>query len=206
MFKGCYNFGSLDLSNFNTQNVTDMSSMFEGCANGDWNWDSYPFGLSSINLSSFNTSNVTNMSKMFKGCFCLSSLNLSNFNTQNVTDMSYMFYETTLIWFPEEFGGVFGIHSLNLSSFNTSSVSNMSYMFGKCYRISSLNLSNFNMSNVTSKTGMCSGLSTCSGTYDWESGWTNCSCTITCPLSVQTAMQSGTSLPTSGVTFTWVRP
>ncbi len=202
MFKGCSHLSSLNLSNFNTQNVTDMSSMFEDCV--DHTDDGFLIGLYNIDLSSFNTSNVTNMSKMFKGCSHLSSLNLSNFNTQNVTDMSYMFYRTSKL---DAWNWINGLSSLDLSNFNTSSVTNMSYMFGECVRISSLNLSNFDMSNVTSKTGMCSNLSICSVDYnDLENTFEDNACTITCPLSVQTAMQNGTNLPTSGVTFTWVRP
>jgi len=209
MFKGCYNLSSLNLSNFNTQNVTDMSSMFKDCAMGS---SAYPFGLSSIDLSSFNTSNVTNMSRMFEGCYQLNSLNLSNFNTQNVTDMSYMFYQTSFFGDENDVAYVIGLSNLDLSNFNTSSVTNMSYMFGECVYISSLNLSNFDMSNVTSKTGMCRNLSTCTGTIccnlnTFEYYCINGSCTITCPLSVQTAMQSGTGLPgPDRVTFTWVRP
>ena len=195
----------LDLSNFNTSSVTDMSEMFSGCAN------SYGDGISgivSINLSSFNTSNVTNMSGMFRGCYALNNLNLSNFNTQNVTNMSYMFYETSKFVSTWDFFVVWGLSSLDLSNFNTSSVTNMSGMFGECVRISSLNLSNFNMSIVISKTGMCSNLSFCSGVHNYNTDrFENNACNITCPLSVQTAMQSGTGLPSSDqVTFTWVRP
>ena len=46
---------SLDLSSFDTSNVTDMSWMFEISA------------ATSLDLSSFDTSNVTNMSWMFFG-------------------------------------------------------------------------------------------------------------------------------------------
>ena len=45
-----YPFETLDLSKFDTSNVTNMSNMFAGCAN-----------LKSINLSKFDTSNVTDM-------------------------------------------------------------------------------------------------------------------------------------------------
>ena len=31
MFSGCNSLTNLNLSNFNTQNVTDMSGMFSGC-------------------------------------------------------------------------------------------------------------------------------------------------------------------------------
>ena len=69
------------LEYLNTENVTDMSSLFYGCGK-----------LTSLDLSHFNTANVTNMSSMFKGCTGLTSLDVTNFNTANVTDMSYMFF------------------------------------------------------------------------------------------------------------------
>ena len=81
MFSGCSKLTSLDLSNFNTSNVTDMGNMFSGCS-----------GLTSLDLSNFNTSNVTDMRYMFEYCSGLTSLDLSSFNTSNVTDMKYMFY------------------------------------------------------------------------------------------------------------------
>lgn len=198
MFWFCSDLTSLNLSSFNTSNVTNMSGMFSGCSRltnldlSNFNtsnvtsmslmfWDC--IGLRGLNISSFNTSNVIRMSEMFRGCSSLTSLNLSSFNTSSVTDIYGMFR------------GCSSLTSLNLSSFNTSSVRDMSYMFNGCSGLASLNLSNFNMSNVTDKSYMCSNLSTTSG-Y----------CYITCPSSVETAMRSGASLPTSGVTFTWVRP
>ena len=57
MFFYCKNLFKLNLSSFNTINVTDMSYMFSLC-----------FNLSELNLSSFNTINVTNMNWMFDGC------------------------------------------------------------------------------------------------------------------------------------------
>ena len=33
MFYGCSSLNSIDLSNFNTNNVTDMIGMFRGCKN-----------------------------------------------------------------------------------------------------------------------------------------------------------------------------
>ena len=80
MFYGCKNLTNLDLSNFNTQNVEDMSNMFSYCSS-----------LTNLDLSNFNTQNVKNMSFMFSNCSSLTNLNLSNFNTQNVEDMRYMF-------------------------------------------------------------------------------------------------------------------
>lgn len=54
MFRNCSGLTSLDLSGFNTQNVTDMRGMFYNCS-----------GLTTLDLSSFNTQNVTNMNLMF---------------------------------------------------------------------------------------------------------------------------------------------
>lgn len=139
--------------------------------------------LINIDVSSFNTGNVTNMSYMFNNCQNLENLDLSSFNTSKVTNMEAMF----------SYG--YGLSSLDLSNFNTSSVTNMMWMFSDCHNLTSLDLSGFDMSNVTIKIYMCEHLSTTSG-----------HCTITCTEAVETAMLSGTNLPTSGVTFTWVRP
>ena len=80
MFRLCSSLTSLNLSNFNTNNINNMSLMFGGCSS-----------LSSLNLSNFNTNNVKDMSGMFGECSSLTSLNLSNFNTNNVTKMEGMF-------------------------------------------------------------------------------------------------------------------
>jgi len=73
MFQKCSSLNSIDLSNFNTNKVTDMDCMFNGCSS-----------LISINLSNFNTNNVTNMSCMFHNCSSLTLLDLSNFNCENI--------------------------------------------------------------------------------------------------------------------------
>ena len=134
MFNNCTNLPSLDLSKFNTAKVTIMYNMFKNCKK-----------LSSLNLSeSFNTVNVTNMSSIFYGCSQLSSLNLSNFNTAKVKYMPSMFY------------GCNNLSSLTLSNFNTENVTDMSYMFSGCQKLSSLNLSNFNTAKVTNMSSMFS--------------------------------------------------
>ena len=138
MFYGCYNLTSLNLSNFNTANVRDMDGMFWGCTS-----------LTGLDLSNFNTENVIYMGFMFDSCISLTSLNLSSFNTSNVTNMYKMFYKCS------------SLTSLNLSSFNTSNVNDMQYMFSKCSSLTSLNLSSFNTSNVTNMSNMfykCSSL------------------------------------------------
>ena len=126
MFSKCSSLTSLDLSSFNTSNVTVMNSMFRDCSS-----------LTSLDLSNFNTSNVTDMSSMFRDCSSLTSLDLSSFNTSNVTGMGSMLDSCS------------SLTSLDLSSFNTSNVTNMSYMFNNCSGLTNLDLSSFNTSNVT---------------------------------------------------------
>ena len=84
MFSGCNNILEIDLSDFDTSKVTDMSSMFSNC-----------HSLSSLNLSNFETTQVETMANMFYACSKLTSLDLSNFDTSKVTTISNMFYSCT---------------------------------------------------------------------------------------------------------------
>ena len=64
-FFDCKSLTNLNLSNFNIQNVTFMSDMFNGCNS-----------LINLNLSNFNTQNVTFMFDMFNGCYSLEKDNI----------------------------------------------------------------------------------------------------------------------------------
>lgn len=77
MFRDC-RVNSLDLSNFNTSKVVDMSCMFYDCH------------VESLDLSKFDTSLVTNMSFMFFSCYA-EFIDISNFNMSNVVRMEKMF-------------------------------------------------------------------------------------------------------------------
>ena len=136
MFAGMPNLTTLNLSNFNTSQVTSMISMFEGMSR-----------LTTLNLSNFDTSRVTNMEAMFGYMYGLTSLNISNFNTSQVTNMRDMF------------SNMRNLTSLNLSNFNTSKVTDMRAMFGYMYGLSSLNLSNFDTSQATDMNSMFAGMS-----------------------------------------------
>ena len=131
MFRDLSNLTSLDVSSFDTSQVTNMEAMFAGMSN-----------LTSLNLSNFDTSKVTRMNSMFEGVSRLTVLNLSNFDTSKVTNMEAMF------------GYMYGLTSLNISSFDTSQVTNMRDMFSNMRNLTSLNLSNFNTSKVTDMRAM----------------------------------------------------
>ena len=126
MFYGMSNLTTLNVSHFDTSKVADMSLMFHGMRD-----------LSALNLSSFNTSQVTDMHNMFYGMSNLTTLNVSHFDTSKVTNMGLMFY------------GMSGLTSLDLSNFDTSKVTNMGNMFSSMTNLTSLNLSSFNTSKVT---------------------------------------------------------
>ena len=125
MFYECSNLSSIDVSNFDTSQVTNMDSMFAWCSN-----------LSSIDVSTFNTSQVTDMSGMFAGCSNLSSIDASNFDTSQVTNMDSMF-----AWCRN-------LSSIDASNFDTSQVTNMSYMFEDCGNLTGIDMSKFNTSQV----------------------------------------------------------
>lgn len=84
---------NLDLSTFNTSNVNNMNSMFQG------------FNAETIDVSGFNTSNVRNMAYMFDECKSSKTIDVSNFDTSNVTNFEYMF------------GGCISLVELDLSNF-----------------------------------------------------------------------------------------
>ena len=130
------NILELDLSHFDTSQVTNMSSMFYGMSN-----------LTTLNLSYFDTSQVTNMEAMFRGMSNLTTLNLSSFDTSQVTNMSSMFY------------GMFNLTPLDFSHFDTSQVTNMSSMFTYMYKFTTLDLSSFNTSKVTDMNHMFENMS-----------------------------------------------
>ena len=113
------NLTSLDVSRFDTQNVTNMSHMFYMCSNES---------LTTLAVSHFDTSKVTDMSYMF-GCWenapsYVTEFNLSGWDFSKVTTVNRMFdrcqYATT-ITFPERT--------------KWSRIEDMLYMFSNCYRL-----------------------------------------------------------------------
>lgn len=160
MFGGCTSLGMLDVSDFNTSNVTSMYAMFDDCGSLT-SLDVSKFdtsnvtsmiwmfckcrGLKNLDVSKFNTSKVTNMRGMFLNCESLTDIDVSNFDTSNVTTMSQMFE------------GCKNLTSLDVSCFNTSKATDMWSMFSLCEKLTSLDVSNFDTSNVTNTSTMFYG-------------------------------------------------
>ena len=67
MFRGCTALKKLDLTGFDTSNVTDMSYLFYDCAS-----------LTYLDLRSFDTTSLTEYRSMFRGCVYLGRLDCSD--------------------------------------------------------------------------------------------------------------------------------
>ncbi|MCR4581653.1 MAG: DUF285 domain-containing protein, partial [Bacilli bacterium] len=137
MFRAMTNLTSLDVSYFDSSNVTNMGRMFSVLNH-----------LTKLDLSNFDTSNVIYMPALFNDDFKLESLSIGNFNTSKVKDFSYMFKNLNKL------------SSIDLSNFDTSNATNMKCMFYGLNNISKINLTNFNTAKVTDMSGMFYGMST----------------------------------------------
>ena len=148
MFKDCHNLINIDLSSFDSSDISNMKEMFAGCTN-----------VININLSLLNTSNVKDMSKMFSECHNLTDLDLSYFDTKNVKDMSEMF------------NSCYSLKNLDLSFFNLKNVNNMSGMFYNCVNLININIPNDNSGSVENISNMfygCSSLITILDISNWD--------------------------------------
>ena len=72
MFSNCSSFTSLNLSNFNLQNVIEMICLFNDCNSSI-----------SLNIPNLNTENIIDMSCMFNRC--------NSLNFQSIFQFFYLF-------------------------------------------------------------------------------------------------------------------
>ena len=117
MFSYCKNLKNIDLSSFDTTNLTNMGYMFSGCSN-----------ITNFNLSSINTKKVTNMNYMFSGCRTLTQLDLSSFNTENAINMNNMF------------GNCKNLNDIDLSSFDTKKVIDLHNILLGCFNLKKMKI------------------------------------------------------------------
>ena len=122
-----YDLSKLDISLWDTHNVTNMRSMFYGCEK--FNSD----------LSRWDVSNVLDMGYMFRDCYKFNS-DLSKWNTGKVTSMYSMFDSC-------------GKFNSDLSKWDVSSVVTICYMFRSCTNFNS-DLSKWDVGNVQYMAGM----------------------------------------------------
>ncbi|MGI6033544.1 MAG: BspA family leucine-rich repeat surface protein, partial [Coriobacteriales bacterium] len=141
MFSRCQSLTELDVSNFDTSNVTNMNSMF---SSSNYSGEGVMKLKKITGLENWDTSKVTDMGAMFYRCWWVRSLDTSNFDTSNVTNMASMFGECG------------NLHHVDVSGFDTSKVTNMRAMFDNDLNVEELDVSNWNTSNVTNMSSMFS--------------------------------------------------
>ena len=109
----------LDLSSFDTSNVTTMESIFDSTAvNGGLG------EIKEINISNWDTRKVTNMKRMFYNCSSLVTLDLSSFDTANVRNMTRMFYDCN------------NLTNIYISdTWNVDNVNQSAFMFYNCLQL-----------------------------------------------------------------------
>ena len=82
MFNKCYSLTDVDTSKLKGPKVTTIISMFYSCK-----------ALKSLDLSSFGGQSLTELDNIFEGCLSLSYLDFSNFAPQkNLKSINYLFF------------------------------------------------------------------------------------------------------------------
>ena len=82
MFSGCGSLTSVDLTNFNMPNLTDVANLVYQCVK-----------LQSIDLSNIDTSKVTHMNYVFGYCDDLEYVNISGWLSNESVNNGYLFYQ-----------------------------------------------------------------------------------------------------------------
>ena len=164
-FHKCENLIYVDLSNFKSEDLTDIRYLFSKCIN-----------LKKIEgLNNLNTEKVEHMENLFSSCNKLEEINgLNNFKTSNVINMANMFSNCEKLKFLDltnfdpskviSFTGTFAnCASLNeirgLSNFKTSNTLEFNSMFASCINLKVLDVSNFDTRKADYMVNMFSGCS-----------------------------------------------
>lgn len=138
MFNACANLSTLDLSTFNTPNVTNFEQMFVGCTK-----------LNNLILpSNFIGPNATNLIGMFGYCTAITTVALDSSGPQtfnNTLNMSSMFY------------GCSNLKTMSLSNWNATSV-NGENLFRDCANLESAYLNGIDFNDLTEMFSGCAKL------------------------------------------------
>ena len=118
MFDGCLLKSLPDISSWDISNVIDISYMFNKCSEL----------LSLPDISKWNTCNVMDINHIFSECVKLASLpDISKWNTSNIENMSYAFYYCANI-----------INLPDISKWDMKKVLDINYMFANCKNLESI--------------------------------------------------------------------
>ena len=116
MFNQCQSLESLDLTKFDTSEVTSISNLFSNC-----------LSLKTIDISEMNFKNVVLMDYTFRNCTSLTNINLTNFKTDSAQVMKGLFF------------GCSSLKSIEIR--NLLNVSTLSDIFNRCTSLRTVTLS-----------------------------------------------------------------
>ena len=119
---------SLDLSNFDLENLVNSEFMFGYCTK----LEKIIFKKGTI------TKNLKQMSNMFWHCESLKNINTEIFRMNKVESLSQVFQECH------------SLESIDMSLFDTSTVSSIEKVFSDCINLKNINISNMNTSLINS--------------------------------------------------------
>ena len=151
LFADLTNLKSIDFTNFNTEYMTSMSSMFKNDSS-----------LETLDLSSFDTTNLKHMWTTFYNCTSLKSINFDNWHP-TLSGLGTTFYRCEnleyldlsninvdeVTTFNNLFMGATKLKEVNLSTWNPTTVNSMKNAFSYCQSLEKIDISNMNIIDST---------------------------------------------------------
>lgn len=122
VFYRCKNLTKIDISDWDTSNISTVGSMFRECCN-----------LLEVSLFSI-TNKLTTLANLFSGCYQLRKINCLSWDTSNVTNMQYLFNSC---YFLEDVSFIY--------DWDVSKVTTVVYAFYQCKSLEKLDLSKWKL-------------------------------------------------------------
>ena len=133
-FQGCSSLTSIDMSNWDFSQVTEIPSLFSGCTS-----------LQALDFTGLDVSKIVNISSFLKGCTSITTFDGTVFNGNKLYNLSTVF------------DGCTNLATLDVSGWDTSEVVAMQSMFRSCGNLTTIDVSNWDVSNVTNMSSLFSG-------------------------------------------------
>ena len=166
MFQGLENLESVNLTNFKSEDITDIDSLFYSCSKlTNINMGGFGAGITSLRsvfaycssltninfMSTFNTSDVTSFERVFENCYGLTSENL---------DLSKINIPSNAWSLEKMFSGCSGLTTdVHLEKLNSGNITTFTDMFLNCSNLTELNVNRLNTSKARAMDGFLSGCS-----------------------------------------------
>ena len=125
-FYNCSSLTDLNISTWQTNDATSMTSMFRGCSDLPYIAPSSDANRANAEFV-LNTTKVTDMTYMFNGCSSLVKLHPTNWDTSAVKEMDYMFDGCSSLTFVD-----LGEWDVSNTTGGLESSNGMTYMFNGC--------------------------------------------------------------------------